>query len=26
VRVTPDEEIEGLDLTQHGEDGYSAEA
>jgi Amt family ammonium transporter len=26
VRVTPDEEIEGLDLTQHGEEGYSAEA
>jgi Amt family ammonium transporter len=26
VRVTKEEEIEGLDLTQHGEEGYSAEA
>ncbi|MDX2269782.1 MAG: ammonium transporter, partial [Bryobacter sp.] len=26
VRVTKEEEIEGLDLTQHGEEGYSFEA
>ncbi len=26
VRVTKDDEIEGLDLTQHGEEGYSLEA
>jgi ammonia channel protein AmtB len=22
LRVTPEEELEGLDLTQHGEEGY----
>ncbi len=26
VRVSKEDEIEGLDLTQHGEEGYSAEA
>ena len=26
VRVTRDDEIEGLDLSQHGEDGYSYES
>ena len=26
VRVSRDEEIEGLDLSQHGEDGYSYES
>ena len=26
VRVTPDEEEEGLDLTQHGEEGYFLES
>jgi len=26
VRVTPDEEIQGLDLSMHGEEGYNFEA
>ena len=26
VRVTPDEEIEGLDITQHGEEAYNLES
>ena len=26
VRVTRDDEVEGLDLSQHGEDGYSYES
>jgi len=26
VRVTADEEVEGLDLSQHGEEGYNLEA
>jgi Amt family ammonium transporter len=25
LRVTEDEEVQGLDLTQHGEEGYSWE-
>jgi len=26
VRVTADEEIEGLDITQHGEEAYNLES